>query len=101
MRAEAWPLPNAHLGVSVENEAAAAERIPSLRKTPAAIRWISYEPALEPVDWERWLQFALAEKTRSAHPHRFRVTSFRLLPPSQFPGHFGKGCFPSVFGTPG
>jgi len=50
-----WPLPNVWLGVSVEDEDAAATRIPLLRQTPAAVRWISYEPALGPVDWERWL----------------------------------------------
>lgn len=55
IRPATWPLPNAHLGVSVENEEAASDRIPALLATPAAIRWISYEPALGPVDWERWL----------------------------------------------
>ena len=40
-----WPLPNVWLGVSVENQAAADERIPPLLKTPAAVRFISYEPS--------------------------------------------------------
>lgn len=51
-----WPLQNVWLGVSVENETSAAERIPILSETPAAIRWISYEPALGPINWERWLK---------------------------------------------
>ncbi len=46
-----WPLPNVHLGVSVENQATADERIPVLLELPAALRWISYEPALGPVDF--------------------------------------------------
>jgi protein gp37 len=50
-----WPPPNAHLGVSVENQQTADERIPLLLQTPAAVRWISYEPALEKVDFSRWL----------------------------------------------
>jgi protein gp37 len=45
-----WPLPNVWLGVSVEDQAAADERIPLLLQTPAAVRWISAEPLLGPVD---------------------------------------------------
>lgn len=48
------PLPNVHLGVSVENQAAADERIPVLLETPAAVRWISVEPLLGPVDLDPW-----------------------------------------------
>lgn len=42
-------LPNVWLGVSVEDQAAADERIPMLLQTPAAVRWISAEPLLGPV----------------------------------------------------
>lgn len=45
-----WPLPNVWLGVSVEDQAAADERIPLLIKTAATLRWISAEPLLGPVD---------------------------------------------------
>lgn len=45
-----WPLLNVWLGVSVENQPYADERIPQLLETPAAVRFISYEPALGPVD---------------------------------------------------
>lgn len=45
-----WPLPNVWLGVSVENQHYANERIPDLLNTPAAIRWISAEPLLGPID---------------------------------------------------
>jgi len=44
-----WPLPNVWLGVSVEDQKTADERIPLLLNTPAAVRWVSYEPALGPV----------------------------------------------------
>lgn len=47
---ENWPLPNVWLGVSVENQATANERIPLLLETPAAVRWISAEPLLGSVD---------------------------------------------------
>lgn len=47
---EQWPLPNVWLGVSVEDQQRADERIPDLLATPAAIRWISAEPLLRPVD---------------------------------------------------
>ncbi len=41
-----WPLPNVWLLVSVEDQETANERIPWLLKTPAAVRGVSYEPAL-------------------------------------------------------
>jgi len=45
-----WPLPNVWLGVSVENQDAADQRIPWLLLTPAAVRFLSCEPLLGPVD---------------------------------------------------
>jgi protein gp37 len=45
-----WPPPNVWLGVSVEDQARADERIPDLLATPAAVRWISAEPLLGPID---------------------------------------------------
>lgn len=45
----AWPLPNVWLGVSVEDQKTADERTALLKETPAAVRFISYEPALAPV----------------------------------------------------
>ncbi|KKC24915.1 DUF5131 family protein [Sphingomonas sp. SRS2] len=48
-----WPLPNVWLGVSVEDQRAADERIPHLLQTPAAKRWISAEPLLGPLDLSR------------------------------------------------
>lgn len=44
--ANSWPLPNVWLGVSVEDRPR-KERIDILRETPAALRFISFEPLLE------------------------------------------------------
>lgn len=41
------------LGTSVEDQKTADQRIPILLETPAAVRWVSFEPALGPVDFER------------------------------------------------
>jgi protein gp37 len=49
--ADTWPLPNVWLGVSAEDQATADVRIPILLQTPAAIRFVSYEPALGPVTY--------------------------------------------------
>ncbi len=45
-----WPLPNVWLGVSVEDQKTADARIPDLLVTPAAVRFLSCEPLLGPVD---------------------------------------------------
>lgn len=52
----AWPLPNVWLGVSAEDQRAADERVPDLLATPAAVRFVSYEPAIGPVDFSRVVQ---------------------------------------------
>lgn len=50
-----WPLPNVWLGVSVEDQKRADLRIPALLDTPAAVRFLSCEPLLGPVDLSGWL----------------------------------------------
>ena len=50
-----WPLPNVWLGTSVENQKWADVRVPLLLRTPAAVRFLSCEPLLGPVDVRRWL----------------------------------------------
>lgn len=50
VRHTSWPLPNVWLGVRVRNQREADERIPLLLDTPAAVRFISAEPLLGPVD---------------------------------------------------
>jgi len=49
------PIPNLYLGVSVENQKTADERIPILLQIPAAVHFVSYEPALEYVDFREYL----------------------------------------------
>lgn len=75
-----WP--HVWLGVSVEDQRSADERIPTLLSTPAARRWISAEPLLGPVDL-RYLQpgepateiDALAGTHGVLRPHRGRCAS--------------------------
>jgi protein gp37 len=45
-----WPLPNVWLGTSVETQKWADVRIPLLMQTPAAVRFLSCEPLLGPVN---------------------------------------------------
>lgn len=51
-----WPLPNVWLGVSAENHKWAGTRVPALLDTPAAVRFVSAEPLLGPVDLTPWLK---------------------------------------------
>lgn len=56
---EAWhglTLPNLWMGTSVEDQQRADERIPHLLATPAAIRWLSVEPLLGPIDLSPYLE---------------------------------------------
>lgn len=46
----AWPLRNAWLGVSAEDQKRAQLSIPALLRTPAAVRFVSCEPLLGPID---------------------------------------------------
>lgn len=52
-----WPLPNVWLGTSVEDQAAADERIPHLLATPAAVRFLSCEPLLGPLQFDECCWF--------------------------------------------
>lgn len=45
-----WPLPNVWVGVSAEDQHWADIRIPALLQTPAAVRFVSAEPLLGPID---------------------------------------------------
>lgn len=75
-----WPLPNVWIGISVEDQGTADERIPLLLKTPAAVRWLSAEPLLGPVflyDWTRKIDWVVAggesgPNARPSSPNWFR-----------------------------
>ncbi len=56
---------NIWLGTSIEDQKTADERIPLLLQTPAAKRFVSYEPALGPVDFTNIMPVSL----RPTHPH--------------------------------
>jgi len=49
------PLPNLWLGVTVENQQRAEERIPILLQTPAIVHFVSVEPCLSAIDLTPWL----------------------------------------------
>lgn len=48
---EAWPLPNVWLGISAEQQGEYECRIGSLARTLAAVRFVSAEPLLGPIDF--------------------------------------------------
>jgi len=57
-----WPLPNVWLGVSVENQEA-AYRVDWLVRTPAAVRFLSCEPLIGPLDLAHWLPVPTDDST--------------------------------------
>lgn len=61
-----WP--NVWLGTSVEDQDAADKRIPHLLRCPAAVRFLSIEPLLGPVDITRYLY---ATGASTAGPWRY------------------------------
>lgn len=48
--ASQWPLPNVHFVVSAGTQASADQLVPELLEIPAAVRGVSCEPLLEPVN---------------------------------------------------
>lgn len=77
-----WPLPNAWLGVTAEDQARADERREDLRVLARAgwTTFVSYEPALGPVDWRLWtfLNWLIAggesgPNARASNPAWFRA----------------------------
>lgn len=103
------PLENVWLGVSAENQATADERIPALLTTPAAVRFLSAEPLLGPIDlsafcrrgldwvicggesgpgarpmWLEWLHLLLNDCLDCSIPFFFKQWG-EYLPISQFP----------------
>jgi protein gp37 len=76
------PLPNMWIGVSAENQEWADIRIPALLDTPAAVRWVSAEPLIGPVDLSAYLATGglhwvvtggeSGKGARAPHPNWFR-----------------------------
>jgi protein gp37 len=76
-----YGLHNVWLGVSVENQTRADERRAAFEATPAAIKFVSYEPALGPIDWSGWEFIDMlifggesGPGAKPAHPDWFRDT---------------------------
>lgn len=70
-----WPLKNVWIGVSVGDQQTADARREALRTIPAAVRFVSYEPAIGQVDWSGWdfLDWAISggesgARARPSHP---------------------------------
>jgi protein gp37 len=68
---ETWPPPNLWLGVSIEDQATAEQRITPLLATPAAVRFVSAEPLLAPVDLTR-LDMDVMFGINDPDPHGYR-----------------------------
>jgi len=93
-----WPLPNVHLGVSVEDQANANKRIPLLLQCPTAVRWISYEPALGPLNLHPWLcRYGSTERPeqRYGSPCEPRPDGLSWLVAGGESGHGHRECDPA------
>jgi len=64
-----WPLANVWLGVSAEDQPRADERIPLLLQCPAAVRFVSLEPLLGPIDIVHKLGDVCTECSRKPQLH--------------------------------
>jgi protein gp37 len=94
---ETWPSPNIWLGVSVENQHWADIRIPVLVQTPAAVRFISAEPLLGPIDVilsacpgvfiDRYLgQFSAIQHTDGCCQHALNLLDWVIVGGESGPG---------------
>lgn len=61
-------LKNVWIGVTAENQEQADRRIPVLLQIPAAVRFVSVEPLLGPVDLARYMQIYVDPYTRKVYP---------------------------------
>lgn len=76
-----WPPVNAWIGTTVEDQTRADERREALKAIPATVKFVSYEPALGPVDWQGswgWLDWLIVggesgHHARASHPEWFRA----------------------------
>lgn len=91
---ENWPLRNVWLGVSVEDQKHADERIPILLQTPAAVRFVSYEPALGPVDFTEIIGPGLIGRDALLIDRRFSIRGEQHLDWVIVGGESGPGARP-------
>ncbi len=71
------PMPNVWVGTSCENQAMAEERVPWLLKCPAAVRFVSAEPLLGPID------FTALDLDEKHHSFQAGAVPFRINALSQ------------------
>lgn len=91
--ANKWPLPNVWLGVSAENQETANKRIPILLELPAAVRFVSAEPLLGPLDLSRWVRCS-SRCGRNASHSEGRPVDFQFLDWVIVGGESGNGARP-------
>lgn len=96
-----FPAPWIWLGVSVEDQQAADARIPLLLDTPAALRWVSYEPALGPVSFgvaaarsREWVAAGLEQRAARRTDGRLVTHAASLLDWIVVGGESGPGARP-------
>jgi protein gp37 len=73
-------LDNVWIGVSVENQEQADKRIPILLQTPAAVRFLSVEPLLGPVQLSQYLEGWDTEtgRDRQGDPYPVQVQTHKI-----------------------
>jgi protein gp37 len=67
------PLPNVHLGVSVEDPESAKKRVRDLLATPAAVRFLSMEPLLEGVELVEQLKDGITHNYLTGQYHGMKA----------------------------
>ena len=63
VNSDLWPLKNVWLGVSVEDQKTADERITYILQTPAAVRFVNFEPLLGGIDLHGFQPFRQMDKS--------------------------------------
>jgi protein gp37 len=79
------PLKNVWIGTTIEDDRVAESRAKALGETPAAIRWVSFEPLIGNMDWRRvlrlskanWAVFGGESKQGSDKPREMEVSWVR------------------------
>jgi len=77
-----WPLTNVHIGVTVESDDYRS-RIDKLMECPAALRYVSYEPALGPLDLGHLAWVKLKQRIHGVFPAYHHVQAG----PGIYPAH--------------
>lgn len=68
-----WPLPNVWIGVTAESQQQADERIQVLLEIPAAVRFVSVEPMIGPVDLSGYFGTAINGGAEVAHEYTYNA----------------------------